>query len=63
MIDKKIVITFITCKGLSARPIAHACAPLLKIPSTYANYVELREDFMKIINRDNWEMDIIRKKL
>ena len=59
MIDKKIGVTFIKCEGLSARPIAHTCGPLLEIPSTYANYVELREDFMNILNRDNWEMDII----
>ena len=59
MIDKKIEVTFIKCKGLSARSIAHTCGPLLEIPSTYANYVDLREDFMNILNRDNWEMDII----
>ena len=62
MIDKKIEVTFIKCKGLSARSIAHTCGPLLEIPSTYANYVDLREDFMNILNRDNWEMDIIWKK-
>ena len=59
VIDKKIEVTFIKCQGLRARPIAHTCGPLLEIPSTYANYVELREDFMNILNRDNWEMDII----
>lgn len=59
MIDKKIEVAFIKCEGLSARPIAHTCGPLLEIPSTYANFVELREAFMNILNRDNWEMDII----
>ena len=59
MVDKKIEVTFIKCEGLSSRPIAHTCGPLLEIPSTYANFVELREDFMNILNRDNWEMDII----
>ena len=59
MIDKKIEVTFLKCEGLSARPIAHTCGLLLEISSTYANYVELREDFMNILNRDNWEMDII----
>ena len=34
-----------------ARSIAHTCGPLLEIPSTYANYVDLREDFMNILNR------------
>ena len=56
MIDTKIEATFIKCEGLSARPIAHTCGPLLEIPSTYAN---LSEDFMNILNRDNREMDII----
>ena len=59
MVDKKIEVTFIKSEGLSSRPIAHTCGPLLEIPSTYANYVELREDFMNILNRDTWEMDII----
>ena len=58
MNDKKIV-TFIKREGLRARPIAHTCGPLLEIPSTYVNYVELREDFMNVLNRDNWEMDIV----
>lgn len=62
MVDKKIEVTFIKCEGLSARPIAHTCGPLLEIPSTYANYAELREDFMNILNRDTWEMDIIWTK-
>ena len=52
MIDKKIQVTFIKCEGLSARP-------LLEIQSTYANFVELRQDFTNILNRGNWEMDII----
>ena len=43
MIDKKIEVTFIKCEGLSAKPIAHTCGPLLEIPSTYANYVELNQ--------------------
>lgn len=59
MIDKKIEVAFIKCEGLRSRPIAHTCGPLLEIPSTYANFVELREAFMNILNRDNWEMDII----
>ena len=59
MIDKKIEVTFIKCEGLSARPIVHSCGPLLEIPSTYANYVELREDVMNVLNRDNWEIDIV----
>ena len=46
-------------RSLSARPIAYTCGPLLEIPSTHANFVELRENVMNILNRDNWEMDII----
>ena len=44
MIDKKIEVTFIKCEGLSARPIAYTCGPLLEIPSTYVNFMELREN-------------------
>ena len=59
MVSKKIEVTFFKCEGLSARPIAHTCGPLLEIPSTYANYVEFREDLTNVLNRDMWEMDIV----
>lgn len=59
MDDKKIEVGYIKCEGLALRPIAQTCGPLLEIPSTYANYVEFREDFTNIFNRNNWEMDIV----
>ena len=59
LVGKKMQVIFIKCEGLSARPIAHTCGPLLEIPSTYANFVEFREEFTKILNRNTWEMDIV----
>ena len=59
LVGKKIQVTFIKYKGLRTRPIAHTCGPLLEIPSTYVNFVEFREEFTKILNRNTWEMDIV----
>ncbi|PFX15053.1 hypothetical protein AWC38_SpisGene20754 [Stylophora pistillata] len=61
IIYKKIEVTFIKYEGFSARPIAHTCGPLLEIPSTYTNYVELRKDLTNILNRELWEMDIFER--
>ena len=57
MAGKNIEVGFMKCEGAASRPIAHTCGPLLKIPSAYANYVEFREDFTKILHQNNWEMD------
>jgi hypothetical protein len=53
----ELKVTFVKCEGLGSRPIAHTCGPVLELPSSYANFVELREEFTNILNRDGWEMD------
>lgn len=55
----KINVSFTKLEGASSRPIAHTCGPLLELPSTYSNFVELREQFHNILNKDSWEMDIV----
>lgn len=59
MVGKNMEVGFIKCEGAASRPIAHTCGVLLEIPLTHANYVEFREDFTKILNWNNWEMDIV----
>ncbi len=59
IVGNKLKISFIKSEGFSSRPIAHTCGPVLELPSTYANYVELREQFANILSRDDWEMDIV----
>lgn len=59
IVGNKIRISFIKSEGFSARPIAHTCGPVLELPSTYSNYVELREQFTNILSRNDWEMDIV----
>jgi len=53
-----IKVSFICFQSeFERRPIAHTCAPLLELPSSYRNFCELREEFEGILRRDNWEMD------
>ena len=59
MISNQIEIAFTKLEGVACRPISHTCEPLLELPSTYSNFVELREQFNNILNKGNWEMDIM----
>ena len=59
MQEKKIEVMYTKNEGLGSRPIAHTCGPVLEIPSTYPNFVELREEFTNISNKNNWEIDIV----
>ena len=44
-----ITVTFSTPSGLERRPIAHTCAPLIELPSTYESYLALAEEFQNIM--------------
>ena len=55
----KLEVAFTKLEGVGCRPIAHTCGPVLDLPSTYANFVELREQFNNILDKDTWEMDIM----
>ena len=59
MQEKKREVNYTKNEGLGSRPIAHTCGPVLEIPSTYPNFVELREEFTNIVNKNNWEIDIV----
>ena len=59
MQEKKIEVMYTKNEGLGSRPIAHTCGPVLEIPSTYPNFVELREEFTNILNKNNCEIDIV----
>ena len=57
---EKLHVSFLSSHGLSSRPIAHTCAPLLELPTTYNNFVELREEFENILNQKiSWDIDIV----
>lgn len=56
---RKLHVTFNKTEGMASRPIAHTCGPVLELPSTYTNFVELREEFTNILNKDKWEIDIV----
>ena len=59
LITNKLEVTFTKFEGAACRPIALTCGPLLELPSTYSNFVELREQFNNILEKDMWEMDIM----
>ena len=45
--------------SFSRRPIPHICAPCLELPATYNNYCELREELTNILDKNNWDIDIV----
>ncbi|XP_067026126.1 uncharacterized protein [Acropora muricata] len=55
----KLEVAFTKLEGVGCRPIAHTCGPVLELPSTYSNFVEVREQFNNILDKDTWEMDIM----
>ena len=55
-----MTITFSTLSGLERRPIAHTCAPLIELPSTYESYLALAEEFQNIVRGyQSWSFGIV----
>jgi hypothetical protein len=55
-----IEVAFSEESGKTRRPVAHTCAPLLVIPSTYQSYNELSEEFSNIFRREAaWSFYIV----
>ena len=59
IVTDSLTISFTDTEGLQRRPISHTCGCTLEVPSTYASFCELREEFMAILNSDSWEMNIV----
>ena len=59
VVGNKLNISFIKSEGFGSRPIAHTCGPVLELPTSYANHVELRGQFANVLRRDDWEIDIV----
>lgn len=59
MCGYQIKIQFTNLSGLERRPIAHACGPVLDLPHTYRNYMELRTEFDNILNSNFHQMDFL----
>lgn len=49
LVTNRLTISFTNSEGLQRRPINHTCSYTLEVPSTYANFCELREEFMAIL--------------
>ena len=61
LIAERIGVIFNAQSGLSRHPIAHTCACILELPSTYASYLEFEQEFNSILMNDEhtWEMHAI----
>ena len=50
IIIENIEVSFSAMEGLARRPIAHTCAPMLKLPNSHRNFCEFREESTSILN-------------
>lgn len=60
-IVKPILVTFNSSTGLSRCPIAHTCACTLKLPRTYATFLEFANEFNCVLQAEDsgWSIDAI----
>ena len=61
MVDgQKLKVSFNELTGFARRPVAHTCAPMLELPSTYQCYNELVEEFSAILREKSaWAFNIV----
>ncbi|CAB3991128.1 Werner syndrome ATP-dependent helicase-like 1 [Paramuricea clavata] len=60
IVTEQIKVNFVAAQGFARRPIAHTCAPLLELPSTYQCYNDLAEEFSNILaDKLSWAFDIV----
>ena len=59
LVTDTLTISFTNNEGFQRRPVAHTCSYTLELPSTYSSFCEFREEFMAVLNADNWEMTIV----
>jgi len=59
LITSKLEVAFTKLEGVGCRPIACTCGPVLELPSTYTNLVQLKEQFNNIFDKDTPEINIM----
>ena len=60
ILPESIAITFTSMEGLSRRPIAHTCGPLLELPHTYQSFSELSEEFTALLrDKGAWSFNTV----
>ncbi|XP_057293155.1 uncharacterized protein LOC130621818 [Hydractinia symbiolongicarpus] len=59
LLVEKLRVEFVPCSTAARRPIAHTCAPMLEMPSSYSNFCEFRAEMHNILSASSWSMDII----
>lgn len=56
---QRIKIEFTNLEGFGRIPVAHTCAGLLQIPSSYENFMIFRSELNNLFSSDIWIMDIV----
>lgn len=59
LIINKLEVVFIKLEGVGCRFIVYICGFVLEFFFIYVNFVEVREQFNNILDKDIWEMDIM----
>ena len=54
-----ITVCFNNLQGLARRPTSHTCSHCLELPSAYSSYGEFQQEFLAVLNGDEWCMDAI----
>ena len=52
-----ITVCFNNLQGLARRPTSHTCSHCLELPSAYISYGEFQQEFLAVLNGDEWCMD------
>ena len=47
---QKIVVSFINTAGMQRHPIAHTCANLIELPTSYSSFQEFQREFNAVLN-------------
>lgn len=59
ILSEEIKVEFNKMDGFGRRPSAQTCGCVLKIPTTYDSFTEMREEFKNILTSNVWEMGYV----
>jgi hypothetical protein len=59
ILGEEINVEFNKMNGFGRRPTAQTCGCVLKIPTTYDSYQEMREEFENLLKSNVWEMGYV----
>ncbi|KAK3606682.1 hypothetical protein CHS0354_023243 [Potamilus streckersoni] len=59
LMSEKITIEFTRLYGFERRPVAHTCGNILRMPTTYEIFSDMREEFENILSSNVWEISYV----